>query len=97
MTRKIAFLAATFAILATAYSATAQQSAMPVVGWLNPQPLSSSRQLLAEKSRFLNLDFPIARSAQSHSDLQLRPRRLERAESLIVGKIFHGPRRSING
>jgi putative ABC transport system substrate-binding protein len=46
MTRKIAFLAATLAILATAYSATAQQSAMPVVGWLNPQPLSSSRPLL---------------------------------------------------
>jgi putative ABC transport system substrate-binding protein len=32
--------------LATAYSATAQQSAMPVVGWLNPQPLSSSQPLL---------------------------------------------------
>lgn len=46
MTRKIAFPAATLAILATAYSATAQQSAMPVVGWLNPQPLSSSRHML---------------------------------------------------
>ncbi len=46
MTRKIAFLAATLAILATAYSATAQQSAMPVVGWLNPQPLATSRLLL---------------------------------------------------
>jgi putative ABC transport system substrate-binding protein len=44
MTRKIAFLAATLAILATAYSATAQQSAMPVVGWLNPQPLATSRK-----------------------------------------------------
>jgi len=39
-------IAATLAILATAYSATAQQAAMPVVGWLNPQPLSSSRHLL---------------------------------------------------
>ncbi len=46
MTRKIVFLAATLVILATAYSATAQQAAMPVVGWLNPQPLSSSRHLL---------------------------------------------------
>ncbi len=27
-------------------SVHAQQSAMPAVGWLNPQPLSSSRQLL---------------------------------------------------
>ncbi len=46
MTRKSAFLAATLAILATACSATAQQSAIPVVGWLNPQPLSSSRHFL---------------------------------------------------
>ena len=46
MIRRISFIVAALAILATAYSATAQQSAMPVVGWLNPQPLSSSRQLL---------------------------------------------------
>ena len=46
MTRMIACLVTALAILATAYSATAQQSAMPVVGWLNPQPLSSSRHLL---------------------------------------------------
>jgi putative ABC transport system substrate-binding protein len=47
MTRKIAFLAATLAILATAYSATAQQSAMPIVGWLNPRPLKSNRDHFA--------------------------------------------------
>jgi putative ABC transport system substrate-binding protein len=33
-------------LFALSFPAQAQQSAMPVVGWLNPQPLSSSRQLL---------------------------------------------------
>ncbi len=37
---------AALVILAAAHPATAQQSAMPVVGWLNPPPLSSSRHLL---------------------------------------------------
>ncbi len=47
MGKKIAILAITFAVLAFTQPATAQQSAMPIVGWLHPQPLASSRPNLA--------------------------------------------------
>ena len=43
MGKKITILAIAFAILAFAQPAYAQQSAMPVVGWLNPQPLKTGR------------------------------------------------------
>ena len=43
MGKKITILAMTFAILAFTQPAYAQQSAMPVVGWLNPQPLKTGR------------------------------------------------------
>ncbi len=46
MIRRISIIVAALVILAAAHPATAQQSAMPVVGWLNPQPLASSRHLL---------------------------------------------------
>ncbi len=47
MIRRISFIVAALAILAAAHPATAQQSAMPVVGWLNPQPLKSNRDRFA--------------------------------------------------
>ncbi len=45
MTRKLAFLVAAFAFVLAANPAAvrAQQSAMPVVGWLNPRPLVATR------------------------------------------------------
>ena len=46
MGKKITILAITFAILAFTQPAYAQQSAMPVVGWLNPQSLKTGRPLL---------------------------------------------------
>ncbi len=48
MTRKLAFLVTAVACVLAANPAAvrAQKSAMPVVGWLNPQPLASSRHLL---------------------------------------------------
>ncbi|MCZ6447134.1 MAG: ABC transporter substrate-binding protein, partial [Alphaproteobacteria bacterium] len=47
MIRRISFIVAALVILAAAHPATAQQSAMPIVGWLHPQPLASSRPNLA--------------------------------------------------
>ena len=47
MIRRISFIVAALVILAAAHPATAQQSAMPIVGWLNPYPLASSRPNLA--------------------------------------------------
>lgn len=46
MGKNINILAIAFALLAISQPIRAQQPAMPVVGWLNPQPLSSSRDLL---------------------------------------------------
>jgi len=43
MEKKITIFAITFAVLAFTQPAYAQQSAMPVVGWLNPQPLKTGR------------------------------------------------------
>ncbi len=43
MIGRISFIVAALVILAAAHPATAQQSAMPVVGWLNPQPLATNR------------------------------------------------------
>ena len=45
MGKKITILAIPFAILAFTQPAYAQQSAMPVVGWLNLQPLTTGRDL----------------------------------------------------
>ena len=46
MTKKITCIVLCAMLSALSLPAQAQQSAMPIVGWLNPQPLSSSRQLL---------------------------------------------------
>ncbi len=47
MSKTIICLALSAMLFALSLPAQAQQSAMPIVGWLNPQPLASSRPNLA--------------------------------------------------